>query len=681
MKSNIPSWTLAHLGRSMTWQEFRDSPAAQDAVFKGQFGGYIKNRVKKGASPIDAVRDAVSMWHSGRPYDVAVSAGAADINMTTKNYTDTIMANMTGTPSAEQRYNASVAGLNEARASAGMVAFEQMAPKRNELDRAFERGDIGKDEWLKSRRELYTQYGMERTKADIAEEIQRSNSVQDAAIKTAKDDADRQKIEVVSAQLAAAENKMYSVYNDPNATLQEKQAAIGQYAQERGAIYGSAGIATTIEQNTGFNKELRGMWDKIVAADETATANMSAVVSAANSGTLGSSSVDAKTRTKWWDNAVATAKNAAKSAMASNPSMNEQDAAAMVQSDLVDTMAQSGYVPPEMTAMYSAALGGNLLDKNGNASPKAVSVIADYLAMRAKNPRVAATLFDSDALAVAEQIAGLAGNNVMGIASAIEQRELSGSLIKNGEMPVEILSHEGAVEEVDKVVARFFGDDTWFTRGIDAYRDQTDDPAMRSLLKAEVARVALEKYAASGAKGKPAPLVQAAADDVFNRSAILGGNLVVAPKGIDLAAETFGKGLANITGNTGEKAAMMDDPSSVDNAVRLWIYDNAGAANSNIPADAIKFWSETATPMDSALDIPGAAIIGLAKSAVSMLPTIGDERTARIANIEYEAGGFKQTAQGTVMLTHIYLPDGTVSTVQIPLNTAGDAYIRQLRKQ
>lgn len=681
MMSNIPSWTLAHLGRSMTWQEFRDNPAAQDAVFEGQFGGYIKNRVAKGQSPMEAVRDAVSMWHSGRPYDEAVADGAADVNMSTRDYTDKIMAGMTGTPNAQQRYEASVAGLTDARAVAAQASYEQLAPARNDLDRAYERGQIGKDEWLTERRNLYTKYGMQRTEADVNSEIQITNTIQDEAFKAAKTAEDQQKIQVVSAQLSDAENRMYSVVNNPDASLADRQAAIGTYVQERGQIYSQAGLPTTIEQNMGFNREMRGVWDKAIEADKVATENMSAVIAAANAGTLGNDpTVDSKTRSKWWDKRVAGIQQNARDAVARNPKMSEQDAVAMAQTEIVKTMADTGYVPPEMKAMYSSALSVSLLDKNGNATPQAISAVTDYMTLRTKNPRAAAAMLDEAALATAEQIAALAGNNVMGIASAIQQRELSGTLIRDGQMPSEILAHEGAIATIDKSVASFFGDDTWFSRGIDAYREHTDDPSMRGLLQSEIARVTLEKFAASGARGSPTPLVEAAREEVLNRSAILGGDLVIAQRGIDIAAETFGPGNANITGNSGQKAAMMSDPSSVDNAMRQWIYDNAGKEGTGVPAEATKFWSETATPIEGMLDIPGAMLTGIGKSAAGIVP-MWDERGARLENIDYEVTGFRQTGEGTVMQAHIYLPNGGVSVVSIPLAQAGSAYMRTLQTQ
>jgi len=73
MGANIPSWTKAATGQSLTPQQFLASPEAQDAVFNYHFG----NAVKKYGSP----EDAASVWFSGRP--MAAAGNAADITGTT----------------------------------------------------------------------------------------------------------------------------------------------------------------------------------------------------------------------------------------------------------------------------------------------------------------------------------------------------------------------------------------------------------------------------------------------------------------------------------------------------------------------------------------------------------------------------------------------------------------------
>jgi hypothetical protein len=58
MDFNVGPWTERWFGRRLTPEEFRNSPEAQDAVFRGQFGMYMNRYGPAGAA---------SMWFTGRP--------------------------------------------------------------------------------------------------------------------------------------------------------------------------------------------------------------------------------------------------------------------------------------------------------------------------------------------------------------------------------------------------------------------------------------------------------------------------------------------------------------------------------------------------------------------------------------------------------------------------------------
>jgi hypothetical protein len=80
MKANIPSWTKRALGYSMTWQQFRASRAAQDAVARSILGGYLK---KYGAA------GAASMWFSGQPNP---NSRASDGGNTVRQYVNKVLS-------------------------------------------------------------------------------------------------------------------------------------------------------------------------------------------------------------------------------------------------------------------------------------------------------------------------------------------------------------------------------------------------------------------------------------------------------------------------------------------------------------------------------------------------------------------------------------------------------------
>lgn len=84
MKANIPSWTKEALGRSLTWQQFRDSPSSQDAVARYKLGKYYAKYGAEGAA---------SMWFSGQPNP---NSTASDGGNTVRQYVNKVVKWATG---------------------------------------------------------------------------------------------------------------------------------------------------------------------------------------------------------------------------------------------------------------------------------------------------------------------------------------------------------------------------------------------------------------------------------------------------------------------------------------------------------------------------------------------------------------------------------------------------------
>jgi hypothetical protein len=114
MGNNIPSWTQQALGVSMTPAEFLANPRAQEKVFEHVFGGYVKK--------YGNVADALSMWHSGVPLSQAIKEGRHDVNMTTSDYTQKIMADI-----ARARTQVTI---NDNTGGATNVTSSQMGPRK-----------------------------------------------------------------------------------------------------------------------------------------------------------------------------------------------------------------------------------------------------------------------------------------------------------------------------------------------------------------------------------------------------------------------------------------------------------------------------------------------------------------------------------------------------------------------
>lgn len=87
MDFNIPEWTEKAVGVRMTPDQFLADPAAQDAVFKAQFGGYLQQ--------YGTPEDAASVWFSGRP--MAKAGSASDGYNTVPEYIAKFQTALAGT--------------------------------------------------------------------------------------------------------------------------------------------------------------------------------------------------------------------------------------------------------------------------------------------------------------------------------------------------------------------------------------------------------------------------------------------------------------------------------------------------------------------------------------------------------------------------------------------------------
>jgi hypothetical protein len=98
MKANIPGWTRAALGRSLTWQQFRDSPSAQDAVARFIVGGYYRKYGAEGAA---------AMWFSGQPNP---NSRASDGGNTVRQYVDKVIGGSQGGTVSTSTYSGATGG-------------------------------------------------------------------------------------------------------------------------------------------------------------------------------------------------------------------------------------------------------------------------------------------------------------------------------------------------------------------------------------------------------------------------------------------------------------------------------------------------------------------------------------------------------------------------------------------
>lgn len=104
MQGNVPSWTKEALGRSMTWQQFRNDPSAQEAVARYKIGQSFAKYGPEGAAAV---------WFSGQPNP---NSKASDGGNTVREYVDKVIKWATGSKGTGSTQQASAsAGLPSIR--------------------------------------------------------------------------------------------------------------------------------------------------------------------------------------------------------------------------------------------------------------------------------------------------------------------------------------------------------------------------------------------------------------------------------------------------------------------------------------------------------------------------------------------------------------------------------------
>lgn len=88
MKANIPSWSKAALGYSISWQKFRDSPDLQEKIVRHRMQGYYNKY---------GFRGAASAWYSGNP-KLDQSTRPQNGGPSIKGYVDSVWNRALGAP-------------------------------------------------------------------------------------------------------------------------------------------------------------------------------------------------------------------------------------------------------------------------------------------------------------------------------------------------------------------------------------------------------------------------------------------------------------------------------------------------------------------------------------------------------------------------------------------------------
>lgn len=211
MKANIPSWTQRALGHSMSWQAFRNSRAAQDAVARYILGGYYR---KYGAA------GAASMWFSGQPNP---NSRASDGGNTVRQYVNKVLSASGG------------GSISGGGGSSGSGNTTYVAPK---LDRD----------------ELAEQYGLSAGLINSSKELKKLfNQAVSGGWSGVKFQAKLKNSHWWKSQSSTLRKYITQKYTDP-ATFKQKQKA-AQYKVNQLAV--TVGLGNQIGKHGGSSKLLK----------------------------------------------------------------------------------------------------------------------------------------------------------------------------------------------------------------------------------------------------------------------------------------------------------------------------------------------------------------------------------------------------------------------------------------
>ena len=105
MPENVPGWTLAATGQQMTPDQFRNSPQAQEAVFRDQMQRSLQ---------LYSPADAASIWFTGKPMSVAGGKASDQLGTTNASYVSRATA---GIPNASTTLNSNLIAAQNAPVS------------------------------------------------------------------------------------------------------------------------------------------------------------------------------------------------------------------------------------------------------------------------------------------------------------------------------------------------------------------------------------------------------------------------------------------------------------------------------------------------------------------------------------------------------------------------------------
>lgn len=481
------------------------------------------------------------------------------------DYVRKIRERIGGTMTQEMWRARSAAVVERAQKDHEVRVYEQYAPQLDQIrDQVVNRG-MPFEQGVAQLREIQEELGMARTKdsvdteLDILDDLRRTTT---AALKTQQSDVNNTfeaQASLMDAQFEENYALQVEAINEGRAEPSSLPALVTSYIEERHAAAAEAGVMLSSSQ---LATEAKESMTKVREARATARDSaLDAQEIAMAESRIGA--YDALTPTQQERGYTMQHNRVLKEAeeMVANGTLQEGGRGDWIGQQMNAWTARTGYFSKDAKAHASGVINGRLIDDEaaGTPNPQALALLNTYMEMRGTNPVIGDRMFSSERDKVrADTIIDLAGGSQQNLATAMLSVHLDGQdLPKQAEELRKAMNSPEMQSRVNDAVKGVLKNDEFYTMlgvplmrrpGRGASDDSSAQAQLRPVVENEMRRLLLVNPT-----GKPEWLAQQATKNVQQRTATLGGELVIAPPGMTINSMVFGSDMVEDP-NAGVKA-------------------------------------------------------------------------------------------------------------------------------
>lgn len=282
-------------------------------------------------------------------------------------------------------------------------------------------------------------------------------------------------------------------------------------------------------------------------------------------------------------------------------------AATALQKGMLGTYIQAGTVPKDVKNHASAVMSRELTDAQGNPDPNQLAVIQQWNTLRETNPEVARTMLDETGRIRAEAVLEMSGGEfsspeAIQQAMVATQRSIDGNSAMVTGVPT--LDNQNIRDASQKAVNAFMGEEGFgwvqgmFSSNTDIMQTFSRTSSEEDTLFSDEAksmlgdRVAQEAVRLSNVSPGQSPdfYAKMAASNIGERTALVGGSLVVMDRGYSLAEQMFGDAAGDMSKSGVENEVILsaimelaaNDPTVFGFATDTTVSEQLGVLSSTV---------------------------------------------------------------------------------------------------